>query len=125
MKMLINSKKQVNKELVSKANRLKFESEKIFAITKKAAEYVVPPKSAKPTSAREANIFAEFGTGPLNMTGADSTSKKKELYTRCACGDPNPTLKGHCIECVKKLKARFEKALSKFNKVKDEYDNYN
>jgi hypothetical protein len=73
--MLINTKKQVNKELVSKANRLKFESEKMFSITKKASEYVVPPKSAKPPPTKEANIFSEFGLGPLSMTSADSTSK--------------------------------------------------
>ena len=125
LKQLINTKAQENKELISKANRLKFESEKMFALTKKAKDTVVPVKSIKPPPSKEANIFAEFGSGPLSTGETEGSGKHTAKYHICTCGDPNPTMKGYCVECVKKLKAKFDKCLVKFNKIKDEYDGFN
>ena len=48
LKKLINKQVQFNKEVVSKANRLKFESEKTFALIKKAKEYKKPEKAKAP-----------------------------------------------------------------------------
>ena len=43
----------------------------------------------------------------------------------CACGDTDPKFKGYCENCVKKLKTKFDYLIEKFNKLKDEYDEYN
>ena len=58
--------------MVSKANRLKMESEKTFVLTQKAKEFKVPPKTkAKP---KEQNIFAEFKNGPLSAGGSSTAA---------------------------------------------------
>ena len=43
----------------------------------------------------------------------------------CACGAFDPEFKGYCTDCVQKLKTKFDYLIGKFNKLKDEYDDYN
>jgi len=99
--------------MVSKANRLKFESEKLFALTKKANDYVVPPPP-KPKAPRSANLYAEFNSGPLVTAPVDKDGNVGKSFSICACGDHEPVHKGYCVNCIKKLKARFEKLIEKF-----------
>jgi len=122
---LVNKQNQTNKELVSKANRLKFESEKIFALNKKAQDTVVPTSKPRPPPSKEPNLFAEFSSGPLSSTTASSKGAPTYQMKICACGEPDPQFKGYCENCVKKLKAKFDKLLERFNKSKTEYDSFN
>jgi len=36
-----------------------------------------------------------------------------------------PSIKGYCIECVRKLKAKYDRCLEALVKLQDEADNYN
>lgn len=118
---------QTNKELVSKANRLKMESEKTFILTEKAKEYKEPPKvKSKP---KEVNVFQDFTGGPLTRaTPGDSTTASSEvsLYSQiCSCGSRGDVFKGYCKECIKKMRTKFEKLLERFQEIKKEYDSFN
>lgn len=102
MKQLINSQVQTNKELVSKANRLKMESEKTFILTQKAKEYKEPPAiKSKP---KTINVFQDFIGGPLSRaTPGDSTMASSEvsIYSQiCSCGSRSDVFKGYCKECI-------------------------
>lgn len=124
LKQLINAQQQTNKEHTSRANRLKFESEKTYALIAKAKEYKVPDKIAKPKK-KEANIFAEFGTGPLSATTASQSVSSDSGFNICVCGNVEAHHKGYCINCVKKHKERFDKLIKRFTELKEEYDKYN
>jgi hypothetical protein len=94
--------------LVSNSNRLKFESEKLFALKAKAEAYVVPPKKpARPPT--EKSLFSDFAQGPVSSgENSDPNSKKANRFSICACGDTEPVIKGYCKACVTKLKAKFD-----------------
>lgn len=95
----------------------------MFGHTKKAQDFKEPPK-AKPKAPKEENLFAEFSAGPLGNT--KTTKEKKDRGPNlCSCGAGEPSFKGYCEKCVKKLKKKFDYLIEKFNKLKAEYDEYN
>ena len=111
--------------MVSNSNRLKFESEKLFALKAKADAYVVPPKKpARPPV--EKSLFSDFSQGPVITENSDPNAKRTSTKINiCSCGDPEPVIKGYCKACVTKLKAKFDVLLEKFKLIKEEYDEYN
>lgn len=58
------------------------------------------------------------------MTATGDAKAKASQIKICACGDTDPKFKGYCENCVKKLKKKFDYLIEKFNKLKDEYDQY-
>ena len=43
----------------------------------------------------------------------------------CACGSHEAYLRGYCIECVKKLRKRFDILCASYAEVETEFNNYN
>lgn len=97
----------MNKEMISKMNRLKFETEKAYQFADKAKNFKEPPP--KPKVERD-SLFAEFDSGPMGGTaGMGSTAASKMSGVKiCKCGSRSPRFKGYCEECVTKLKKRYE-----------------
>lgn len=51
-------------------------------------------------------------------------NKTKELFNSiCVCGAGYPKFKGYCIECLKKLKSEYEKALNEYLPLNDKLEN--
>ena len=72
----------------------------------------------------EASLFSGFDSGPLSASTSASSTSRPQIRI-CACGSRSPRFKGYCEDCVKKLKKKFDTLISKFNKLKAEYDDYN
>ena len=47
------------------------------------------------------------------MSGALANKKQNEISI-CSCGNLNPSHRGYCTECVKKLKTRYDKLLDDY-----------
>ena len=69
--------------------------------------------------------LAAFSSGPVSSTSGSSAGGKEKVFYPCACGNPNPVMKGYCKECVQKLRDKFKVFIDKFKELKKEYDEYN
>ena len=58
------------------------------------------------------------------MSGALANKKQNEISI-CSCGNLNPSHRGYCTECVKKLKTRYDKLLDEYEALQQEADDYN
>ena len=91
-------------------------------------------KNTKSSTGRQPNlpkpstIEAEFNkmvSGVVPSQNAAAVDKQKKTNAICACGNPEPQFKGYCMDCVQKLKARFDAYLEKWQALKEEAENYN
>ena len=58
------------------------------------------------------------------MSGAMNKKNKQEISI-CSCGNLNPQHRGYCTDCVKKLKARYDRLLQELGDLQQEQDDYN
>jgi chromosome segregation ATPase len=91
-------------------------------------------KNTKSSTGRQPNlpkpstIEAEFNkmvSRGVQSSAASEKQKKSKVNAICACGNPEPQFKGYCMDCVQKLKARFDAYLEKWQALKEEAENYN
>ena len=114
MKQEIHRQKQRNKELATKQNRIKFDSEKAIILTEKAKHFQDPPQPRKVN--QEESIFSGIDTGPVHMrqpVSKEEEDKFKHRKELCSCGSRDPEFRGYCIDCVEKLKLKYEKLQEK------------
>ena len=56
--------------------------------------------------------------------GAAGQRVQEQQIKVCQCGSSEPRFRGYCEDCLKKLKATFDRYLAQFRQVSDEYDQY-
>lgn len=128
VKLLVNAQKVKNKKVLTRQLKTKEETEK-------ALKWMQEVKTTKSSTGRQPNIqktpsfqqeFNKMVSGGVTSAQAQKEqAKKKQLQGICACGNPEPSFKGYCLECVQKLKQRFDSYLEKWATLKEEYENYN
>jgi len=89
---------------------LKFDCERTTLLTEKARDFKDHPKPRKVT--KEESALHDLGTGPVQIKGGVAAGLEdgrfRHRQTLCSCGNQDPEFKGYCLECVEKLKNKYE-----------------
>lgn len=102
----INRIKQKNSLVTTQVNKVQSKNE---TLKKKISELERAPS------------IADYKT-PLAKSKPKTESIKKEVYEGiCGCGRPNPKFKGYCEECVKNVKAEYERVFNWFNPIETKH----
>lgn len=134
LKGLINEQNLKNRKMITKQLRLKKATENTLKLIEEAK--LVQPAQAPKKLEREPDLLAEFKalvsqssgapakTGKLAMSGA-MAKKNATQISICSCGNLDPQIRGYCIDCVKKLKVRYDELLDEFSALQQEADDFN
>lgn len=66
--------------------------------------------------------LTDYKANLTKKTGSKTETIKKEAYEGiCGCGRPNPKFKGYCEECVKNIKATYERVYNWFSPIEKKH----
>jgi hypothetical protein len=102
--------------MVTKNLKVKTETEKVYRLVEEAK--ICKPANEKPKDKElpELDVAAELRsiiTGNAYKPKEQPKGLNKTEKTFCACGERNPTQNGYCINCVQKLRQRYDELLEK------------
>jgi len=129
LKNFINEQSVKNKKLLTKQLRMRKAVELAAKYIEEAKNAKLAPPRTSNAPARASDLESQFkeivsSSNVIKSTKPPSATKNK-VMSICACGEPNPEHRGYCINCVKKLKARFDSLILAYESVKEEYDGFN
>lgn len=128
----LHAEKQKNKVLLTKHNKMKDQKDKLTKYANEANKFVSKPVRNPPTQSKEPTIdqfISSLATGSnlkpeTKPRNAKEHQKQEALRNMCSCGG-QATIRGYCIECIQKLKSRFDLLAQKHAKLLEERSNFN
>ncbi|CDW87445.1 UNKNOWN [Stylonychia lemnae] len=127
LKQFINDNDLKNKRLITRQQKLAKDYEKVLKKIEegKNAKPLPPKPNIQPSQIKEfIDINKMFSGLAISQGDPPKKNPKYENLNLCACGNQNPKFKGYCGDCLRKLKDTFDRYLTKFNKLSEEYDAY-